>query len=574
MIITSLLLLRSLEHFDRDIRPKLQNPDDQLYSLKGNWRHQASYQLKAQGFNLRFNYKPWFIVYCRTKTEVAQTYQLAVQNNLPVRIRATGHDHESECSGDGTVVIDVSEMDERVVDSSGLAKIGPGNDFVKLTTALAKKDVMIAHGACGTVGIAGFTLGGGWGPWTRKHGMCCERLVGATVVLGDGTIVDVSKDESPELLWALSGGGGMSFGLVTEFRIQTFPLPDELISFDITWNPYSDQLEDLPKEFPDYPSMKQVTTLDVVRMWETAICSKETSRLIGTNLLVNGCPLKEGEQFDYRHVYNNCKMFGYWEGTEAQIRAFVLRYFGSPDTYTLSIDRNHGGRGSTCGKDYGDMLMTRWARQSTSPMIRAAKVERGVNIQLSDEHSELLEQGKPLPDDTEDPAPHKITSRLVQRQGLGPAGHKAYIESLWSPLILPGNRELGLSQYTTLGAITGDFYRNYVEEHAGDLNRLTSFPYKDKLYTIQYQTWWNHELLQQHERQNNPVYDRTNRALDWIEMARDADIPNTTGAFISFKDSSVKTETYFAESYEKLVDVKEKYVRDPLNHLRIRKSII
>ncbi|HCQ15610.1 MAG TPA: FAD-binding protein, partial [Cryomorphaceae bacterium] len=65
-----------------------------------------------------------------------------------------------------------------------------------------------------------------------------------------------------------------------------------------------------------------------------------------------------------------------------------------------------------------------------------------------------------------------------------------------------------------------------------------------------------------------------NRALDWMEVARDYDIPNTSGAFISFKDSSIPTRTYFAQNYDKLVEIKENFVKDPFNHLRIRKSII
>ena len=70
------------------------------------------------------------------------------------------------------------------------------------------------------------------------------------------------------------------------------------------------------------------------------------------------------------------------------------------------------------------------------------------------------------------------------------------------------------------------------------------------------------------------MYNRTNRALDWMEVARDYNIPNTSGAFISFKDSSIPTKTYFAQNYDELVRIKEDCVEDPYNHLRIRKSII
>ena len=70
------------------------------------------------------------------------------------------------------------------------------------------------------------------------------------------------------------------------------------------------------------------------------------------------------------------------------------------------------------------------------------------------------------------------------------------------------------------------------------------------------------------------VYNRTNRALDWMEVARDFDIPHTSGAFISFKDDSIPTKTYFAQNYERLIEVKKEYSHDKFNHLRKRKTII
>jgi hypothetical protein len=135
---------------------------------------------------------------------------------------------------------------------------------------------------------------------------------------------------------------------------------------------------------------------------------------------------------------------------------------------------------------------------------------------------------------------------------------------MWSPLILPGNRNLGLNQYTTLGAIVGDYYKTNLDGEG------SSFPYKDKLYTIQYQTWWNADIADQIDE----VYTRTNRALDWMEVARDYTIPNTSGAFISFKDISIPTETYFQQNYERLIRAKKEYARDPCNYFRSRKTII
>ena len=179
---------------------------------------QQNYFAAAQIFNTRLQQNPLAIVYCECAEHVSEAYNTAIKYQIPVRVRAGGHDHEGESSGTNVVLIDVSKMTSIDIDSvTGIAKIGAGNRFNRLTAALADKDVMIAHGTCATVCITGFTLGGGWGPWTRKMGMNCEHLKGATLMLGNGEITDTDEDENgnvPDLLWALRGGGGMSYGLV------------------------------------------------------------------------------------------------------------------------------------------------------------------------------------------------------------------------------------------------------------------------------------------------------------------------------------------------------------------------
>lgn len=550
-----------LEKFKKEMQTYLKNREDDLKESAGNLKHQVEFQLFAQGFNRRFKPRPYFVVYCRSTEDVQAAFNATRVNNIPIRIRSSGHDHEGESSGNNLVVIDVSNMSNVSV-RDGIAHIGPGNIFKKLTTALANQQVMIPHGTCGTVAIAGFTMGGGWGPYTRSEGMCCEYLVGATVILGDGTRIDVDDKEGeplPELLWALRGGGGFSYGLVTELRIKTFPIADELIRFKITWNPYPDQLEEIPTEHPDYLS-EDVPTLKVLKMWEKSILSSDTPSLTGTNLMVEARP-RGRDQIDYKTACNNCIMYGYWEGNEKDLRKFVKEWYGKYK-YHLEINPDRGGR-KYAQNEYGNNLMSDWARIPTTPRLRAlaAKIP---NIIMSEEKRELLLADKPFPPDVDTEAPHKITSRLVDKVGLQEEGYKAYIESMWSENVLPGNRKFALNQYTTLGAIVGDYYKKNLDYEQ------SAFPYKDKLYTIQYQTWWNADIADQ----VSEVYTRTNRALDWMEEVRDYDIPNTSGAFISFKDSSIPTETYFQQNYKRLIQSKKLYSEDPCNYFRSRKTII
>lgn len=547
-----MVMMKNFYNFLNALRGKL--PLDRVKTGDGNLFNVVDYNKACQIFNLYFELKPLAIVYCTSAEEVQLVYKNAIANNLPVRVRSGGHDHEGECSGTDTIVIDMTGINHvRLAKPEGedgpvYAHIGPGIRFISLTTILAQQGVMIPHGTCATVGIAGFTMGGGWGPWTRKAGMCCESLVGATIMLGDGTLekLDATTGKVPELLWALRGGGGMSYGIVTELVIKTFPLPAELIKFEVEWNKYGVD----PGTLTLIPNGK-VPTLQVLNAWEAVIDSTDTQRLIGTNLKISAKNWDQDtyDNFDERKVSHNCIMYGYWEGDQKTLQEFISLNFKNVPGYDLRIDGEGGSR-----QNYGSNLMSNWDRESFYNVRRLLKGEKS----------------KPLPPDLDAPAPHKITSRLVDAEGLSESGYRALLQSLTSPLISAENRELGLFSYITLGAISGNFYKEIKPEQ----KEQSAFPYKEKRYTIQYQTWWDEQLAAKQEGENNPVYEHTNRALDWMQVCRNFDIPGTSGAFISFKDSSIPTRVYFDKSYDKLVEIKKQFSRDPLNHFRTRKTII
>jgi FAD/FMN-containing dehydrogenase len=122
-------------------------------------------------------------------------------------------------------VLDLSGLDSIRVTGDGVAVIGAGARLAQVYAALHACDRALPAGCGGTVGVAGLTLGGGIGLLGRKHGLTCDRLVGAQVVLADGSVVDCDHDREPDLFWALRGAAGGQFGVVTSLRFDTVPEP-------------------------------------------------------------------------------------------------------------------------------------------------------------------------------------------------------------------------------------------------------------------------------------------------------------------------------------------------------------
>jgi berberine-like enzyme/FAD binding domain-containing protein len=119
------------------------------------------------------------------------------------------------------------------VNADGTAVIGAGARLIDVYTALAGAGRCLPAGTCPSVGIAGQTLGGGLGELSRKYGLTCDQLVSATVVTADGASRTVSASAEPDLFWALRGGGGGNFGIVTSFTFHTAAAPPQLTVFEL-----------------------------------------------------------------------------------------------------------------------------------------------------------------------------------------------------------------------------------------------------------------------------------------------------------------------------------------------------
>ncbi len=193
---------------------------------------------------------PALVVRCGSVPDVVKSVRFALENGSRVAIRGGGHCFAGRSSTDG-ILIDLAPMNAVSVAADGVATIGAGAVLGDVYGALHAEGRALPAGCGPTVGIAGLTLGGGIGLLGRAHGLTCDHLVSAEVVLADGTVVQCDDAREPDLFWALRGAGGGQFGVVTTLRFRTIAepsmtridarwtgiAPDELISAWQAWAP-------------------------------------------------------------------------------------------------------------------------------------------------------------------------------------------------------------------------------------------------------------------------------------------------------------------------------------------------
>ncbi len=196
---------------------------DFTYSVKLIRKDDVEYEVLRKGFNKRINTYPLIIALCTSTQDVSEAIQYAKINKLALAIKSGGHSMEGFSSNDGGLVINLSKMNSVEFLENNNIKVGPGCTLSNLYDQTFPKKRLLPAGSCGTVGIGGLTMGGGYGLFSRKYGLTCDHLLEATFVDGNGRIHSTKED--PELLWALRGGGAGNFGVVTEMIFHTQEAP-------------------------------------------------------------------------------------------------------------------------------------------------------------------------------------------------------------------------------------------------------------------------------------------------------------------------------------------------------------
>jgi FAD/FMN-containing dehydrogenase len=241
------------------------------------------YEAARKVYNSRFAAaRPLAIVRPRHAADVQAVVRWGRQHGVRVIPRSGGHSYAGYSTGSG-VVVDLSTL-RGVQVQQGTAVIGPGTRLYDVYSALAARGLAIAAGSCPTVGFGGLALGGGIGLAGRKLGTTSDNVVRMVVATGDGELRTCDAKANADLFWALRGGGGRNFGIVTSFRVKTAAIAGG--SWFVATFPWT-------------------AAADVVPTWQTLAPGLDTS-------LMTICALGSGQTL---------QVFGQYLGSEEKLKA-------------------------------------------------------------------------------------------------------------------------------------------------------------------------------------------------------------------------------------------------------------
>ena len=191
---------------------------------------ESGYDAARTIWNAMIDRRPALIIRAAGAADVIQAVTLARTHGLVIAIKGGGHNIAGNAVGDGGLMLDLSAMKSvRIDPRARTARVEPGVTLGEFDREAQAFGLATPVGINSTTGIAGLTLGGGFGWISRRYGLTVDNLIAADVVTADGKLLRASATESPGLFWAIRGGGG-NFGVVTSFEYRLHPVGPEVMA--------------------------------------------------------------------------------------------------------------------------------------------------------------------------------------------------------------------------------------------------------------------------------------------------------------------------------------------------------
>lgn len=196
---------------------------------------QPGYDDARSVWNAMIDRRPALVLRCLGTADVIAGVQFAAEHGIPLSVRGGGHNIAGLAVCEGGLMLDLSAMRGVWVDPvARLARAQAGCLLGDVDRETQLHGLAAALGFISTTGIAGLTLGGGFGYLSRRRGWTCDSVRSFDVVLADGRMVRASESENDDLFWALRGGGG-NFGVVTSFEYRLFDVGPEILGGAVAW---------------------------------------------------------------------------------------------------------------------------------------------------------------------------------------------------------------------------------------------------------------------------------------------------------------------------------------------------
>ena len=230
----------------------------------------SGYEKARTIWNAMIDRRPALIVRCAEAQDVIEAVRFARKHELLVAVRGGGHNIAGNAVCDGGIMIDLSLMNTVQVDTTHrTARVGAGATLADVDRETQAHSLATPLGINSTTGVAGLTLGGGFGWLSRRYGLTIDNLISVDLITAAGESLKASESQNADLFWGIRGGGG-NFGVVTSFEFRLHPVGPEVLSGLIihpldsartTLRFYRDFIANTPEEFVCWVVLRQAPPL-------------------------------------------------------------------------------------------------------------------------------------------------------------------------------------------------------------------------------------------------------------------------------------------------------------------------